>query len=60
MVAQNVGKRVSLVEGLLSRRLRTSETMTAKNATEDETEEIIHNERMEEAVEESAWIDGMR
>ena len=34
--------------------------MTAKNATEDETEEIIHNERTEEAVEESAWIDGMR
>lgn len=34
--------------------------MTAKNATEDETEEIIHNERMEEAVEESAWIDGRR
>jgi sensor domain CHASE-containing protein len=60
MVAQKVGKRVSLVEGLLSRRLRRSDTTTTPNATRDETEEIIHNERMEEANEDSAWIDGMR
>jgi hypothetical protein len=59
-VAQKVGKSVSLVEGLLNRRLRRSETMTTKKATRVETEEIIHNEIMEEEVEESAWIDGMR
>jgi hypothetical protein len=60
MVAQKVGKRVSLVAGLLSRRLRRSDMMTARNATADEREEINHNEKREEAVEESAWMDGMR
>jgi hypothetical protein len=60
MVAQKVGKRVSLVAGLLSRRLRRSDMMTAPNATTDEREEINHNEKREEVVEESAWMDGMR
>lgn len=34
--------------------------MTAPNAMTDEREEINHNEKMEEVVEESAWMDGMR
>ncbi len=34
--------------------------MTALNAKVDEREDISHSEKMEEAVEESAWIDGMR
>jgi len=59
-VAQKVGKRVSLVKGLLRRRLRRSDIMTALNAKVDEREDISHSEKMEEAVEESAWIDGMR
>jgi hypothetical protein len=59
-VAQKVGKRVSLVEGLLMRRLRRSDRMMAPNATADETEDINQSEKMEVAVEERAWIDGVR
>jgi hypothetical protein len=59
-VAQKVGKRVSLVEGLLRRRLRRSDMITALNATADETEDIIQSEKMEEAVDERAWIDVVR
>jgi len=59
-VAQKVGKRVSLVEGLLMRRLRRSDRMMAPNAKEDEREDINQSEKMEVAVEERAWIDGVR
>jgi hypothetical protein len=59
-VAQKVGKRVSLAEGLLRRRLKRSDIMMAPNATMDEREDISQSEIMEEAVEERAWIDVVR
>lgn len=55
-----MGKRVSLAEGLLTRRLTRSDIMMALNATTDEREDISQREIMEEAVEERAWIDVVR
>ena len=55
-----MGRSVSLVEGLLMRRLIRSDITMAPNATADEIEDISQREKMEDAVEERAWIDGVR
>ena len=55
-----MGKRVSLAEGLLRRRLKRSDITMAPNAKTDDSEDISQSETMEEAVEERAWIDVVR
>jgi hypothetical protein len=58
VVAQRVGKRAILAQGLLRRRLRWFDSVTMTKATTDAKEEMIHNEMMDAAVDERAWIEG--
>jgi hypothetical protein len=57
-VAQTAGKNVSLAQGMLKRGLRRSESR-ARNAIQDDRDEMSHRKAMEEAGDERALIEGM-